>query len=124
MGEGIVKPRLTTCRVRAATCVVLSGSEPAACVEVVVTHRLPVVREKAVPVEAGVRLDGFGVQGLGGAVDPSVQLNDTELLYPSDAVTVPLKVGVVPEKAVRVAFGTRIWKSGTIIKLNCHTPRP
>jgi hypothetical protein len=85
---------------------------------------LPVVSEKGVPLEAGVKLEGLGVHGLGGFVDPAAQLNVTELLYPFTAVTVPLKTGVVPAKAVRVAFGTAIWKSGVASKSNCQTPRP
>jgi hypothetical protein len=53
-----------------------------------------------------VRLPGLGVQGLGGLDEPAVQLNSTELLYPFTAVTVPLKVAVVPgqkrcERSVR-----------------------
>ena len=71
-----------------------------------------------------MRLAGFGVQGLGGLVEPAVQLNATELLYPFTAVTVPLKVGVIPAKAVSGVFETAIWKSGAASRSNCHTPRP
>jgi hypothetical protein len=85
---------------------------------------VPVVRENAVPADAGVKLGGFGVHGLGGLVAPAVQLNATELLYPFTAVTVPLNVGVVPAKTVRGVFGTTIWKSGAVIKSNCQIPRP
>jgi hypothetical protein len=85
---------------------------------------VPTLNENAVPVEAGVKLAGLGVHGLGGLVEPAVQLKVTELLYPFTAVTVPLKVGVVPAKAVIVEVGISVWKSGTAIKSNCHTPRP
>ena len=85
---------------------------------------LPVVSVNAVPVEAGVRLAGPGVQGLGGPVVPAVQLSATELLYPFTAVTVPVKVGVVPAKAMMFGFETAIWKSGVATRSNCHTPRP
>ncbi len=85
---------------------------------------MPVVSENAVPVDAGVKLSGFGVHGLGGLVDPGVQLKVIELLYPFTAIMVPLNVGVVPENAVSGVFETAISKSGVAIKLNCHTPRP
>jgi hypothetical protein len=68
----------------------------------------PVVIENEVPVELGVNVAGFGVHGLGGAVEPEVQLNVTALLYPLTAVTVPLKVGVFPEKTVSAGFGIEI----------------
>jgi hypothetical protein len=65
---------------------------------------LPVVSENAVPVDAGVKLSGFRVHGLGGLVAPGVQLKVIELLYPFTAVMVPLNVGVVPENAVSGVF--------------------
>ena len=45
---------------------------------------------------AGVRLDGAGVQVLGGEVTPAVQLSVTELEYPLIAVADPSNVAVCP----------------------------
>jgi hypothetical protein len=73
---------------------------------------------------AGVKLAGDGVQVLGGAVAPAVQLSVTELVYPLTADIVPLKADVWPAKAVSGVFETENQKSGVITRLNCHIPRP
>jgi hypothetical protein len=49
---------------------------------------------------AGVREDGAGVQVLGGAVDPAMQLRVTEFVYPFVALAVPLNVAVCPANTV------------------------
>jgi hypothetical protein len=71
-----------------------------------------------------VKLAGDGVQVLGDAVVPAVQLRVTELVYPFTAVIVPLKDAVCPTKAVSGVFETENWKSGVITRLNCQMPRP
>jgi hypothetical protein len=69
---------------------------------------VPTANENAEPRETGVRLAGFGIQGLGAPEEPAVQLNATELLYPFRAVMVPLKFAKVPRKAVSGVFETEI----------------
>jgi hypothetical protein len=73
---------------------------------------------------AGVKLAGDGLQVLGGAVVPAVQLSATELLYSFTADIVALKADVCPAKAVSGVFETENQKSGVITRLNCHMPRP
>ena len=72
----------------------------------------------------GVKLAGDGLQVLGGAFAPAVQLSVTELVYPFTADVVPLKPDVCPAKAVSGVFETENQKSGVITRLNCHMPRP
>jgi hypothetical protein len=69
---------------------------------------VPTANENVEPREDGVRLTGFGVQGLGAPEEPAVQLNPTELLYPFRAVIVPVKFAMVPRKAVSGVFETEI----------------
>jgi hypothetical protein len=73
---------------------------------------------------SGVRVFGDGVQLLGGGVEPAVQLSVTELVYPFNAVIVPLKVVVWPRKMLPTELETVIWKSGVMTRLNCQMPRP
>jgi hypothetical protein len=49
---------------------------------------------------AGVRVDGDGVQVLGGALEPAIQLSAMELVYPFNALAVPLNAAVCPTKSV------------------------
>jgi hypothetical protein len=71
-----------------------------------------------------VKLAGDGLQVLGGAFVPAVQLSVTELVYPFTADIVPLKADVCPAKVVSGVFEAENQKSGVITRLNCHMPRP
>jgi hypothetical protein len=48
----------------------------------------------------GVSVDGEGAHVLGGAVLPETQLSVTELVYPFNAVAVPLNVAFCPANNV------------------------
>ena len=59
----------------------LFASEPTPCtLKLKSPIVFPVLIKKEVPAVEGMRLAGLGVQGLGGEVEPAVQLSPTRLL--------------------------------------------
>jgi hypothetical protein len=73
---------------------------------------------------AGVRVEGDGVQVLGGAVVPAIQVSVTELVYPLSALAVPLNVAVAPANTLWLGLEIDNSKVGVRIRLNCQMPRP
>ena len=73
---------------------------------------------------AGVIVEGDGVQVLGGAVVPAMQVSVTELVYPLSALAVPLNVAVAPANTLWLGLEIDSSKVGVRIRLNCQMPRP
>ena len=92
-------------------------------VEVIVSCYAANAHSKWRLVLAGVSVEGDGVQVLGGALVPAVQLNVIELAYPLRALAVPVKAAVCPKKSHR-RVGDSHLKVGRDHKIELPHPPP